>query len=104
MLHLDGKVQLGLARDAFRENGRGFVLLLDDQEPLRYAFPSELVENLQSEPDARRLIETVHGAVEKYVPETEAVLVDFRGEAILVSIIRDAGSEMIGEILFEPTN
>ncbi len=104
MRHLDQKELLRLARHAFRENGRGFVLQLDDQEPLRYAFPSELVENLESEPDATSLIDSVHAAVEKYNPETEDVLMDFRGETILISIIRDTGSELVGEILFEPTN
>ena len=100
---LDREEILQRAKDAFVEAGRGFVVLMYDRDEPRYGFLSELEELLGDYPESKRLLDSIAAALETYLPESEAVLVDFRGEAIFISIIRDSGSELVGEVTGEPS-
>ena len=58
---------------------------------------------LRDEPEARELLDAVAVAVETYLPEHEAVIVDSRPEGIYVMVLWLGGTWMVGEILFEGT-
>lgn len=86
---------------AFREDGRGSVVMLDYREEPHYGFLPELEERLGDEPDAKRLLSATVQVLDGYNPENEAVVIDSRPEGIFVLIVSDGGTRMVGEILFE---
>lgn len=84
-------------KEAFREHGRGFVVVHDGREERHYGLLEELEENLAEESDARGLLIVARKAVEEYDPEREAVLIDSRPEGIYVLIVGEKGSRTLGE-------
>ena len=91
------------AKDAFREHGRGFVVLLDDREEPHYGFLPEFQELLEAEPDAKDLIDAVRIALETYIPEHEAVVVDSRPEGIDVMVLWLGRTWTVGGIVWSKT-
>ena len=57
------------ARDAFREHGRGFAVVIEGRDEPRYGFLDELRENLVEEPEADTLVEATQFALKVCVPE-----------------------------------
>lgn len=101
MPSLDRHEIVKLAKEAFREGGRGFVSMLDDREKPHYGFLPELKEKLGAEPDAKALIESAVIAVESYDPEREAVVIDSRPDGVFAMVIWKRGTRIVGKILFE---
>lgn len=85
------------AKDAYREHGRGFVVVDDREEPHCGLLP-ELEELLEDEPGAETLVASLVLALRIYVPEREAVLVDSRPEGIDVKIVSETETLVIGGI------
>ncbi len=88
------------AREAYREHGRGFVIMHDGREEGYYGLGAELEESLAEECDSRGLLEVARRAIEGYDPEREAVLIDSRPEGIYVLIVGEKGSRTLGEFLW----
>lgn len=91
------------AKEAFREHGRGFVVVVEDREEPHYGLLDELRENPAEEPEADTLIEATEFALRAYVPEAEAVVIDSRPEGIFVVIISSFATWPVGEILWGKT-
>jgi len=100
---LDRREIVNLAKEAFREHGRGFVLMLDDREKPRYGFQPELEKKLGDAPDAKALIESAVLAVESYDPEREAVVIDSRPDGVFAMVIWKHGTRIVGKRLFKKT-
>ncbi|MCE7956541.1 hypothetical protein FBQ97_02295 [Acidobacteria bacterium ACD] len=89
-------------REAYREFGRGALLVLDDEEEPTYGTAEDLKERLSKEPDARSLLASVIYATGSYDPLKEAVTVTAFQDSFLVHIVRASGAELIGGVEFQP--
>jgi hypothetical protein len=89
---------LSRAEEGFREQGRGYVVLMNDRGEPHDGFLDELRESLADEPDAETLIKATEFAVEVYVSEKEAIVIDSRPEEIYVMVVWDGGTLMVGGI------
>ncbi len=84
------------AREAYREDGRGVLLLIGGREEPHYALREELEERLGDEPNARSLLDWVFVDLNMFGPPEEAVVVDDRPDGIYVLVIREAGACLVG--------
>ncbi len=92
------------AKDAFREHGRGFVVVMEDREEPHYGFLPELEELLEGEPEAKTLLDAAFVALELYQPDREAVVIDSRPEGIYVMVVWASGVWTVGEIVWSRTH
>jgi hypothetical protein len=89
------------AKEAYREHGRGFVVVMqDDREEPHCGSPSELEESLGDDPDAKTLIDATAVAVDTYGPARQAVVINARPKGIDVMVIWSGGVSTVGEILW----
>jgi sugar/nucleoside kinase (ribokinase family) len=86
------------AKEAFREHGRGFVVVLDERREPHYGFLDEPRSLLADEPDAEGHLSVTDSALSLYRPEEEAVVIDSRAEGIYVLIAGEDRSQTPGEI------
>jgi hypothetical protein len=91
------------AKDAFREHGPGFVVVVEDREEPHYGFLDELQKLLGDEPETRELISATESALMLYRPDEEAVVINSRGEGIYVLIVGPDRTQTLGEILWAKT-
>ncbi|KAA0250337.1 MAG: hypothetical protein EDX89_22955 [Acidobacteria bacterium] len=87
-------------REAYREFGRGALLVLDAEEEPTYGAAEDLIERLSKEPDAKSLLASVIYATGSYDPLKEAVTVTVFQDSFLVHIIRANGAELVGGVGF----
>ena len=85
------------AREAFREHGRGFVVVVEGRGEPHYGFVDELQKALTDDEDDADFLKAAGEAVAAYDPQTEAVVIDERAEGIFIVIVGPADTRVIGE-------
>lgn len=83
--------------------GRGFVVLRVDESAVHYATLSDLREGLQEEVAVVGLLDTAQLVYDTYDPETEALVLDFRTEALTALLVRADRAEVLGSVDFMKT-
>jgi hypothetical protein len=79
------------------------VVVLNERDEPHYSTLEELRESLESEPEAGALVAASAHALEVYGPQTEAVVISGRQEAVYVLILRVTGVETVGALTFVET-
>ena len=88
------------AREAFRDHGRGFVVVIEGRDEPHYGFVDELQKTLADEEDAVEIVKAAGEAVAAYDPETEAVITDERTEGIIVVIVGPTQTRLVGDLFW----
>ena len=85
------------AREAFPEDRRGFVVVVEGRDEPHYGFVDELQKALTDDEDDADFLTAAAEAVAAYDPETEAVVIDEQSERIFVVIVGPEETRVIGE-------
>ena len=92
------------AREAFLEQGRGFVVVVEGRDEPHYGFIDELQKALTDDEDDADFLKAAAEAVAAYDPETEAVVIDERAEGIFIVIVGSTETRVIGEFFGTKTH
>lgn len=91
------------ARLAYERAGRGCIISTRRGEEPRYATVTELAGRLGPEDDMLMLLTAISEAVERYNPESEAVVMIESEKGFEVSIVTASGSESVGGLFYDPS-
>ena len=92
---------LDRARLAYQRAGRGCIVSLFKGDA-RYATMAEMAARLGPEVDSTMLLTAISDAVERYNPETEAVVLIESEKGFEVLIISASATESVGGLFCEP--